>query len=120
MPYRETFGNPWCPCGQILQQCLAEYCRRLYEVGLQAAPARNRESAERRESTQLRVSPHAATLSVCDGSALQEDKTESSKSPNHNTLKAWQHAERLAVECSRDRQSTRLNSSHDQISYAVF
>src|SRR2546428_8029301 len=26
----------------------------------------------------------------------------------------------IAVKCRRDRKSTRLNSSHDQISYAVF
>src|SRR5712691_134025 len=75
MPYRETFGSPWCPCGQILQQCLAEYCRRLYEVGLLAAPARSRENAAPPWSIRRPVFPHVAMLSVCDGSALQEDKT---------------------------------------------
>src|SRR5438874_2274891 len=74
MPCLETFGNPCCPCGQIPQQCLAEYCRRLCEVDLQAAPARNRENAAPRESTQQRVARHVARLSVCDGSALQEDR----------------------------------------------
>src|SRR2546421_5001503 len=34
--------------------------------------------------------------------------------------RAWKASKLLHEEISRDRKSTRLNSSHDQISYAVF
>src|SRR3989449_6792878 len=36
------------------------------------------------------------------------------------TWSGWWCVARIAASSSRDRKSTRLNSSHDQISYAVF
>src|SRR5206468_10803151 len=46
----------------------------------------------------------------------QADKAESNEEANHLNDRAVA----LKVTNSKDRKSTRLNSSHDQISYAVF
>src|SRR2546428_8985982 len=40
--------------------------------------------------------------------------------PLNGTATTWASPSRRSTTCSVDRKSTRLNSSHDQISYAVF
>src|SRR2546430_7740098 len=50
------------------------------------------------------------------GSAAPDDKAEPAAAPHRTRRAVDERGERLA----RDRKSTRLNSSHSQISYAVF
>src|SRR5206468_11834076 len=42
------------------------------------------------------------------------------RGPTQGTTQRLARWDFLAVRCHQDRKSTRLNSSHDQISYAVF
>src|SRR2546421_4799381 len=55
-----------------------------------------------------------------DIASVNEDKTTWKTPGNLGVFPADSEQQQAAVQAIKDRKSTRLNSSHDQISYAVF